>query len=620
MITSYMQDNPSMFVSRASKFLLSVLVLIQLLPTQLLAQRSKSPWQTLTGEAPLVIARGGFSGLFPDSSFNAYSFVASTSAPDAVLWCDVQLTKDGVGICFPYVTMYNDSNVQDAYPKKKNSYLLNGVPTQDWFTVDFTSRDLNTVFCKFNLTLVASLSLCNCSCKSFQTVAVTRGVLSRSNAFDNTQNVISTVQEVASEFKPAGFWLNVQTTLTRLLIFFVQHDAFYTQHNLSMSSFLLTVSKTVIIDYLSSPEVSFFRNIGGRFGKTGPKFVFRFLDKDDVEVSTNQTYGSLMKNLTFIKTFASGVLVPKSYIWPVKDQYLLPHTSFVRDAHTAGLQVYGSGFANDFDIAYNYSYDPLAEYLSFMDNGDFSVDGFLSDFPSTASSAVGKYMPTSISNLQIREKIIYYETEGRSISHIYKVKPIFINFFNSSDCFSHLGSNASTQVDFLVISKNGANGDYPGSTDLAYSKAIKDGADIIDCAVQMSSDGIPFCLNSTNLGESMNIVQTPFRNRSTTVPEFNSLAGLYSFNLAWSEIQTLTPAISNPYSRNFHMFRNPRERSSGKLVSLSEFLNLANNSSSLVGVLINVEHAAYLREKQGLDVVKAVLDTLKESATRPKGL
>ncbi|KAG2333160.1 hypothetical protein Bca4012_017184 [Brassica carinata] len=531
MIT-YMQDNPSMFGSRASKFLLSVLILIQLLPTPLLAQRSKSPWQTLTGEAPLIIARGGFSGLFPDSSLNAYSFVASTSAPDAVLWCDVQLTKDGVGICFPYVTMDNDSNVLVAYPTRKNSYLLNGVPTQDWFTLDFTSKDLQTVF-------------------------LTRGVLSRSDAYDYNQNVISTVQDVATQFKPAGFWLNVQ------------HDAFYTQHNLSMSSFLLTVSKTVTINYLSSPELSFFKNIGNRFGKTGPKFVFRFLDKDDVEVSTNRTYGSLMKNLTFIKTFASGVLVPKSYIWPVKDQYLLPHTSFVRDAHRAGLEVYASGFANDFDIAYNYSYDPLAEYSSFMDNGDFSVDGFLSDFPLTASAAV--------------------------------------------DCFSHLGSNASTQVDFLVISKNGASGDYPGSTDLAYSKAIKDGAEIIDCSVQMSSDGIPFCLNSSNLGESTNVVQSPFRNRSATVPEFDSLAGLYSFNLAWSEIQTLTPAISNPFSRLFNMFRNPRERSSGKLVTLSDFLNLAKTSSSLVGVLINVEHAAYLREKQGLDVVKAVLNTLKES-------
>ncbi|CAF2327889.1 hypothetical protein BRARA_J00984 [Brassica rapa] len=531
-MTTYMRDKPSMFGSRASKFLLSALILIQLLPTQLLAQRSKSPWQTLTGSAPLIIARGGFSGLLPDSSVDAYSIVSQTSVSGAVLWCDVQLTKDGVGICFPDVKMMNASSIQDAYPKRKNSYLVNGVPTQDWFTIDFTLKDLKSVF-------------------------LIRGILSRSDAFDNNQYAISTVQDIAMELKPKSFWLNVQ------------HDAFYAQHNLSISKFLLSLPKTVTINYLSSPEVTFLRSIGGRFGKAGPKFVFRFLEKDDVEVSTNQTYGTLLGNLTFIKTFASGVLVPKSYIWPLEDQYLSPHTSFVQDAHKAGLEVYASGFANDFDMAYNYSFDPLAEYLSFMDNGDFSVDGFLSDFPLTASSAV--------------------------------------------DCFSHLGSNASTQVDFLVISKNGASGDYPGCTDLAYSKAIKDGADIIDCSVQMSLDGIPFCLNSVDLGESTNIVQSPFRNRSSTVPEIAPLGGLYSFSLTWSEIQTLRPAITNPYNRDFNLFRNPKERSSGKLVSLSDFLNLAKNSTSLAGVLISVENAAYLREKQGLDVVKAVLDTLTKA-------
>ncbi|KAL1209660.1 Glycerophosphodiester phosphodiesterase GDPDL4 [Cardamine amara subsp. amara] len=526
---THMRNNPPMHDLRASKFLLFALILIQFLATQLVAQRSKSPWQTLTGAAPRVIARGGFSGLLPDSSIDAYSFATQTSVPDAILWCDVQLTKDRTGICFPHVNMMNASNIQNVYPKRKNSYLLDGVPTQDWFTIDFTSRDLRTVF-------------------------LIREVLSRSDAFDGNAYTIPTVQDIATQLKPAAFWLNVQ------------HDAFYTQHNLSMSSFLLSVSKTVTIDYLSSPEVNFFRNIGSRFGRKGPKFVFRFLEKDDVDVSTNQTYESLVGNLTFIKTFASGILVPKSYIWPVESQYLLPHTSFVQDAHKAGLEVYASGFANDFDIAYNYSSDPLAEYLSFMDNGNFSVDGVLSDFPLTASSAV--------------------------------------------DCFSHLGSNASTQVDFLVISKNGASGDYPGCTDLAYSKAIKDGADVIDCSLQLSSDGIPFCSSSIDLGESMNVVQSPFRNRSSTVPEIGPLPGIYSFSLAWSEIQTLKPAIENPYSRDYNLFRNPRERSSGKLVSLSDFLNLAKNSSSLAGVLIIVENASYLREKQGLDVVKAVLDTL----------
>lgn len=106
------------------------------------------------GDAPRIIARGGFSGLFPDSSLDAYSFVGQTSVSDAVLWCDVQLTKDATGICFPDVKMMNASTIQDVYPKRKNSYLLNGVPTQDWFTIDFNFKDLKTVFCKSKLTVV----------------------------------------------------------------------------------------------------------------------------------------------------------------------------------------------------------------------------------------------------------------------------------------------------------------------------------------------------------------------------------------------------------------------------------------------------------------------------------
>ncbi|WVZ16756.1 hypothetical protein V8G54_009738 [Vigna mungo] len=33
----------------------------------------------------------------------------------------------------------------------------------------------------------------------------------------------------------------------------------------------------------------------------------------------------------------------------------------------------------------------------------------------------------------------------------------------------------------------------------AYEKAISDGVDVLDCPVQMSKDGIPFCLNSIDL-------------------------------------------------------------------------------------------------------------------------
>uniref|UniRef100_M4F2E6 glycerophosphodiester phosphodiesterase n=1 Tax=Brassica campestris TaxID=3711 RepID=M4F2E6_BRACM len=514
-----------------STVLLCCVVLIQLFAGQTDA-RSSSPWQTLSGDAPLVIARGGFSGLFPDSSLNAYSFAVQTSVPGSALWCDVQLTKDGAGICFPDLKLNNASTVEYVYPNRQKSYPVNGVSTQGWFTIDFSLRDLNDV-------------------------SLIRGILSRTEKFDGIYPIL-TVEDVTTQIKPESFWLNVQ------------HDAFFEQQNLSMSKFLISASRIVSINYISSPEVNFFTKISGRFGRNGPLFVFQFLRKEDIEPTTNQTYGSILSNLTFVKTFASGILVPKSYILPLDDkQYLVPPPkSLVQDAHKAGLQVYVSGFANDIDIAHDYSSDPVSEYLSFVDNGNFSVDGVLSDFPLTASSSI--------------------------------------------DCFSHLGQNAIKQVNFLVISKNGASGDYPGCTDLAYDKAIKDGADVIDCSVQMSSDGVPFCSRSIDLSNSTMISQTPFAQRSTLVPEISSSGGIYTFSLTWAEIRNLTPAIGNPY-RSYTMFRNPNKKNSGKLILLSEFLNLANNSTLLSGVLISVENAVYLREKQGLDVVKAVLDTLTET-------
>ncbi|XP_010496108.1 PREDICTED: glycerophosphodiester phosphodiesterase GDPDL1 [Camelina sativa] len=517
-----------------STLLFCGVVLIHLFATQIDAQRSRSRWQTLTGEVPRVIARGGFSGLLPDSSLDAYNLAIQTSVADVVLWCDVQLTKDGVGICYPDLNLANASTVQFVYPNGQKSYPVNGVTTQGWFTIDSTLRDL-------------------------QNVALIRGILSRSDKFDGNRNMILTIQNVAEQIKPqGGFWLNVQ------------HDAFYEQHNLSMSSFLLSTSRTVSMDFISSPEVNFFMKIAGRFKRNGPSFVFQFLRKEEIEPTTNQTYGSILSNLTFVKTFASGILVPKSYILRLVDkQYLVPHTSLVQDAHIAGLEVYVSGFANDVDLAYNYSFDPVSEYLSFVDNGDFSVDGMLSDFPLTASASV--------------------------------------------DCFAHIGRNATKQVDFLVISKDGASGDYPRCTNLAYEKAIKDGADVIDCSVQMSSDGKCFCLSTADLKDSTLVAQSQFSNLSTTVPEISSDVGIYTFSLTWPEIQNLTPAISNPFRESSNMFRNPNERNSGKLISLSEFLELAKKSTSLSGVLIRVENAAYLREKQGLDVVKAVLDTLTEA-------
>ncbi|XAR56756.1 Glycerophosphodiester phosphodiesterase [Bertholletia excelsa] len=496
------------------------------------AQGSKnrtSLWQTLDGNEPLVIARGGFSGLFPDSSSSAYLLAGLVSLPNVIFWCDVQLTKDGKGICFPYPWLNNGSDITSWYPNRTNTYSINGVSTEGSFSVDFTLDELKNV-------------------------SLVQGIYSRTNKFDGNHLPILTLLDVVG-FNPPGLWLNIQ------------HDVFFSQQKLSMRSFVLSVFRNVIVDYVSSPEVNFLRSILAR-KPSKTKLIFRFMGQGEIEPSTNQTYGSLLKNLTFIKTFASGILVPKSYIWPTDGSlYLLPHTTVVSDAHKEGLTVFAADFATDAVFAYNYSYNPVSEYLSFIDNGEFSVDGVLSDFPVSPSGAIA--------------------------------------------CFSHIGKNAKGQANPLVISSQGSSGDYPGCTDLAYQKAISDGVDVLDCPVQMSKDGIPFCLGSINLIDSTTIAQSSFSNLTDTIPELGGIQGIFTFSLNWSEIEGLQPAIANPYAKDYRLFRNPKFKNAGKFMTLAEFLSLANNATSVSGVLISIEDAAYLAQKQGLSITDAVLDALK---------
>lgn len=96
----------------------------------------------------------------------------------------------------------------------------------------------------------------------------------------------------------------------------------------------------------------------------------------------------------------------------------------------------------------------------------------------------------------------------------------------------------------MVISSEGASGDYPGCTDKAYSKAISDGVDVLDCPVQMTNDGIAFCLGSINLKDRTNVDETQFSNLSTSNPD-NIDGGIYAYSLTWSQIQSMLKRKKN---------------------------------------------------------------------------
>ncbi|KAB1199661.1 putative glycerophosphoryl diester phosphodiesterase 3 [Morella rubra] len=478
-------------------------------------------WLTLNGERPLVIARGGFSGLFPESSSFANQMAQALSLPDMVAFCNLQLTKDGIGICLSDIRLDSSTNIALVYPNGQKTYDVNGKKVNGWFSVDYTIDQL------FNKCII---------------------------------------------FLQLQPWTQVFKELEALKARFIssQYDSFYTQHKLSAASYVQKAMRLMGVHYLSSPEIGFLKSMNGKVNASRTKLIFQVLSADEIEPSTKKKYGSLLQDLASIKSFASGILVPKEYIWPVQaNKYLGASTSLVSDAHKQGLEVFASGFANDVVTSYNYSYDPTNEYLQFVDNSDFSVDGVLTDFSPTASEAIGCF------------------ANNKNVTKPTKGKP-------------------------LIISKNGASGIYPACTDLAYQQAVDDGADIIDCSVQMSKDGVAFCSDTADLMGDTTAVTT-FISRSRTVPEIQPKAGVFSFDFTWSEIETLKPQIAS-VSQDFQ--RNPAYKNAGKFTTLSEFLELAK-AKAVSGVLINIQNAAYLASKQGLDIV-GVVSTALSNATFDK--
>eukprot|EP01018_Ginkgo_biloba_P028322 Gb_10598 [translate_table: standard] len=511
-----------------------VILILWSSPHWTLAQSNSSVWKTLTGSAPLVIARGGLSGLFPEQTESAYKVAMNNSLPGAVMYCDLQLTKDGQGICRPDIILDPSTNIALVYQNQNNSYLLNGHNVNGWFSIDFTAEQL------------------------FINVSATQPFLSRTPLFDYAELL---PPDAIAQLKPAAIWLNVQ------------YSKFYEQHNLSMPTYVLSLANNMTLNYISSPEVGFLRAISSAFRRSKTKLLMSFLGEEDIDPSTNVTYDSILTNLTFVKTFAAGILVPKNYIWPVdNDLYLQPHTSLVQDAHAAGLEVFAADFANDvYPLSYNYSYDPIREYLQFMDKGDFAVDGVLTDFSVTASGVIA--------------------------------------------CYAHnKNSTSSSAGQPLIISRNGASGDYPGCTDIAYQAAIEDGADYIDCSVQMTKDGIAFCRESPDLmvGTTVTSDSSFYPSRATTIPEIQKRQGVYTFDLTWKEIQSLTLNIYSPYLQDYNLYRNPAYANVGEYLTLSDFLEFAKNRTE-VRVLINIQYARYLLSAKNLSVIDATISALNTS-------
>jgi len=101
----------------------------------------------------------------------------------------------------------------------------------------------------------------------------------------------------------------------------------------------------------------------------------------------------------------------------------------------------------------------------------------------------------------------------------------------------------------------------------------------------MSKDAVPFCMDSPDLTKGTTAA-TMFTTKVANVNEIQNGSGIFSFDLSWSEIQTLKPDLVGPFNQE-GLKRNPAAKNSGKLMALADFLAFSKRSN-VSGILVDI--------------------------------
>lgn len=101
---------------------------------------AKRKWLTLHGDEPVVVANGGFSGLYPSQTDIAFRNVFGKNG--TVFLCDLHMSRDGHGFCLSQLNIQNTTTAADAFPDRRKTYIVNGKELQGWFALDFTSDEM----------------------------------------------------------------------------------------------------------------------------------------------------------------------------------------------------------------------------------------------------------------------------------------------------------------------------------------------------------------------------------------------------------------------------------------------------------------------------------------------
>jgi glycerophosphoryl diester phosphodiesterase len=332
-----------------------------------------------SGHRVLIIGHRGSAGYRPEHTLAAYELGARMGAD--YVEPDLVTTKDHVLVARHEPNITDTTNVADhpEFAKRKTTKTIDGATQTGWFTDDFTLAELKTLRAKERLPLVRQ----------------------RNTIYDGRYQV-PTFQEVIDLVKRLSKELHRDIGIYPE----TKHPTYFRKEGLPLEGLLV---QTLNRNGLNRPGAKVFVQsfeIGNLKALNNVLRVpiVQLLDSPDVKpgdvlaAGGTTTYGDLAtaQGLKDVAKYADGVGPFKDYIIP-RDAagHSLAPTSFVHDAHAAGLVVHPYTFRNEnqflpLEDRSNAGTDPNAYGNAFAEDQRFfaaGVDGIFTDNPDTGVAA-----------------------------------------------------------------------------------------------------------------------------------------------------------------------------------------------------------------------------------------
>jgi glycerophosphoryl diester phosphodiesterase len=315
---------------------------------------------------PLVIGHRGASGYRPEHTLASYTLAARMGAD--YIEPDLVSTKDGVLVARHEPNITDTTNVKDhpEFADREKTKTIDGITAKGWYTEDFTLRELKTLRAKERLPDVRPQNTKydgKFEIPTFQEVLDLRARLSR------------------ELHRPLGIYPETK------------HPTYFRSIGLPIEPGLVRALNRNGLNHRGAPVfVQSFEQNNLRALRSVLKVpLVQLLDVKTLRPAAdpaNPTYGELATpaGLRSIARYADGVGPSKDYIVPrdAAGRSLAP-TSFVRDAHAAGLKVHPYTFRREnqfLPLELRVGTDPnapgnlKAEILQFFALG---VDGVFTD-------------------------------------------------------------------------------------------------------------------------------------------------------------------------------------------------------------------------------------------------